>query len=265
MEQSEKVTALEENLWAQWSQFGVPNGCAFIHDGGTSYLETPIATFPYNGVFRFIETEAVDQKINRLIAAFDRRGVDHFWVVHPTSAPADLDARLRAQGFAEVEICAGMVAAPRDLVRTAPPTDVSFLPIGPEEEGPTVEFVAHRWGVPPQDRSLVERFFRENRIGTPTAPLRGWLALLDGQAVGKAFTYRLGPVVGLYGVATREEARGRGVGRAICEHALRQSCVPGVELLVLHSTPMAVTLYETLGFHHVAPFRIFSKAGDVHL
>ncbi len=252
-------------MWAQWSQFGVPDGCVFERSGGTYALKTPIATFPYNGVFRFVESDGVDDRIDRLIADYEKRRVDHFWVVHPTAQPADLDARLHARGFAEVEVCPGMVVAPSDLATEAPPSEIEFVPIGPDEEGPTIEFVAHRWGVPAQDRALVGRFFRENRIGQPDAPLRGWLALLNGHAVGKAFTYRKENVVGLYGVATREEARGRGVGRAICEHALGQSCRPGVDLLVLHSTPMAVTLYEKLGFRHVAPFRIFSRAGEVHL
>ena len=259
------VKALEENLWAQWSQFGVPEGCDFVRDGGTYQLQTPIATFPYNGVFRFVERDDVDAKIDRIIAAYDARKVDHFWVVHPTSAPADLDARLAIRGFEEVEVCPGMVVTPDALKTSDAPAHIRFLDIGPEEEGPTTEFVAHRWGVPPQDRALIRRFFVENHIGHAEAPLRGWLAELDGQPVGKAFTYRLGNVVGLYGVATREEARGRGVGQAICEHALRESCGDGVELLVLHSTPMAVTLYEKLGFRHVAPFRLFSRAGDVHL
>lgn len=261
-----EITALEENLWAQWSQFGVPEGCDFLRDGGVYQLQTPIATFPYNGVFRFIEAQDVDAKIDAIIAAYDARQVDHFWVVHPTAQPADLDRRLRDRGFEEVEVCPGMVTTPAGLIANSPPPpDIIFVPIGPEEEGPTTEFVTHRWSVPPQDRALITRFFRENRIGHAGVPLRGWLALLDGKAVGKAFTYRKDNVVGLYGVATREEARGRGVGQTICEHALRESCGAGIDLLVLHSTPMAVTLYEKLGFRHVAPFRIFSRAGEVHL
>ncbi len=262
---SYEVKALEENLWAQWAQFGVPDGCDFVRTDGSYQLQTPIATFPYNGVFRFVESGDVDAKIDRLIAAYDARNVDHFWVVHPTSAPEDLDARLAARGFEEVEVCPGMVVAPVELKTSETPDHITFLEIGPEEEGPTTEFVAHRWGVPDQDRALIRRFFVENRIGHEGAPLRGWLAELEGKPVGKAFTYRKDNVVGLYGVATREEARGRGVGQAICEHALKQSCGEGVDLLVLHSTPMAVTLYEKLGFHHVAPFRIFSRAGEVHL
>lgn len=261
-----EITALEENLWAQWAQFGVPEGCSFTREGGTFALQTPIASFPYNGVFRFVETERVDAKIDALIEGYDARNVQHFWVVHPTSQPHDLDRRLVDRGFEEVEVCAGMVAAPAELIADrAMPSGVEISEIGPDEEGPVTEFVAARWAVPRDDLALIQRFFRENRIGHPGVPLRGWLARIDGFPVTKAFTYRLGSVVGLYGVATRDEARGRGIARVICEHVLRASCDQGVDLLVLHSTPMAVTLYEKLGFRHVAPFRLFSRGGGVHL
>ena len=90
--------------------------------------------------------------------------------------------------------------------------------------------------------------------------MRGWLATMNGTPVGKGFTYRTGSVVGLYGVATQPEARGKGVGSALCARALRESCDAGVDLLVLHSTKMARALYAGFGFRDIAPFPLHARS-----
>ena len=70
---------------------------------------------------------------------------------------------------------------------------------------------------------------------------------------------------GIYGVATRPEARGSGLARMLTLHALHAARDAGHTLGVLHSSPKAVGLYEKIGFRAVAPFSVFAPPSTLHL
>jgi hypothetical protein len=67
---------------------------------GLFWFETPIAHLPYNGVIRTRIEGGVD--VARLVAAvadgFRSRRVQSFWVIHPTTAPAELVDLLAEHG-----------------------------------------------------------------------------------------------------------------------------------------------------------------------
>jgi ribosomal protein S18 acetylase RimI-like enzyme len=66
------------------------------------------------------------------------------------------------------------------------------------------------------------------------------------------------------GVATKPEARGLGFGRLICLTALSAARARGRNLAVLHSTPMAVSLYRAMGFRDAAPFCLYAIPDSFH-
>lgn len=260
------VSALEENLWSQWSLFGAPEECEFSRSPAVYRLSTPIASLPYNGVFRFcVRDEEADGLIDDLIREYKQRGVQHFWLQHPTAAPADLGERLARRGFVEAEVFAGMIARPHEIEPDGEaPEGVVIHEIGAADEDAVVEMVATRWSVPADAARYLVGFYRSARVGEADAAIRGWIASIDGHPVGKAFTHRHNGVVGLYGVSTIAEARGRGVARAMCLRALHASVMAESDRLALHSTPMAANLYRKMGFRDVAPFRLFAD-NDFHL
>lgn len=256
-----EIAALEKNLWGQWSQFGAPAGCSYLWDDEICQLDTPVPSFPYNGVFKFRVAADAEARIDAINRHFEARAVRYFWLVHPTTQPANLDRLLEARGFTESEIFNGMVVEPNRLdAPFSAPGDVLIREIKPADEPIVLEMVAKRWSAPTDAMQHLQAFFRSARIGEPASPMRGWLATINDAPVGKAFTYRTGNIVGLYGVATQPEARGKGVGAAICARALKDSCDDGIDLLALHSTPMAHGLYRRFGFRDVAPFRLFTPA-----
>jgi len=66
-------------------------------------------------------------------------------------------------------------------------------------------------------------------------------------------------------VATKPEARGLGLGRAICLQALQETDAGRGLSGVLHSSPMAVSLYEKMGFETICDFKVFATAGSFHV
>ncbi len=233
------------------------------NSGQINRLDTPIASLPYNGVFRFCVANRAEKQIDDIISHYKKRGVEHLWLVHPTSQPANLDELLSARGLVEAEVFTGMVVEPKNLKADAStPENVDIHEISASEEDVILELVANRWSVPTDAMPHLQSFFRENNLGRKGSPMRGWLATTNGRPVGKGFTLRTDNIVGLYGVATQPEARSKGIGKTLCARALLDSCDSDVDLLVLHSTPIAHRLYKNFGFRDVAPFKLLASSGD---
>jgi len=260
------LRALEHNLWELWSWFGRGAGCALHDEGDALWFDTPIPTLPYNGVLRSAITSDVDRRIDSLIQHYRRRRVAFLWVVHPSSRPSDLGERLRKRGLEEVEAMSGMAANLADLPE--PPSAPEGFEIHEvDDETATshlVEFVAWRWHVPAEARPHLNALNQVLCIGTPSAKVRCWMAWHEGVPVSKAILHCAAGAAGIYGVATKPEARGQGLASTLTLEALRAARQTGYHLGVLHSTPMAQKLYAMLGFHPVAPFRIFVSEA-IHL
>lgn len=86
-----------------------------------------------------------------------------------------------------------------------------------------------------------------------------WQAWRGDQPIAKAGMYLSSGSAGIYGVVTRPEARGLGLARSLTLTALHEAHSSGYNLAVLHSTPMAVNLYRSIGFDSIAEFRFFAS------
>ena len=256
------VRGLEQNLWELWANFGRGPDCRLHDEAAALWFETPMKVLPYNGVLRFRVDEGVDARIDAICSAFRARDVPFLWMVHPSARPHDLGERLRAHGVELVEECPGMVAR-LDALDAAPPAPPGFEvheARGAAEVQDVLELVAWRWDLPPETGPYLHAINRVLGLGTPRSKVRIWVAWRDGAAVAKAVLHVAAGVAGLYGVATRPEARGLGLARMLTLRAFDAARAAGCELGVLHSSPMATRLYEGLGFRHVAPFLVHASA-----
>ena len=93
----------------------------------------------------------------------------------------------------------------------------------------------------------------------------GWVALVDGEPASKAVMHVEDGVAGIYGVATTEAGRGRGLATNLCATALDAARVAGAERTVLHSTPMAREPYRRMGHRDVATFEMWAAPDSLHL
>lgn len=266
MVSSSTLDVVEENLWSMWSQFGRAPGCALHDDDGVLWFETPVPVPPYNMVVRCHMDRDGDEAIAGVFSRFRQRAVPFVWFAHPSARPADLGSRLERHGFEAVEQVTGMAM---DLtVALAPPV----VPPGVEIHEVTpandlalfMEFVAARWHVPAAARPHLALIAHAFQIGAAGSPNRAWIAVRDGMAVGKVFTHDVGHVAGVYGMATRSASRGLGLGRALCVTALADARRRGRRLAVLHSSPMAVPLYRSVGFCDVGRFSLFAAPGSFY-
>ena len=260
------IDGLERNLWNMWSVFGRGDGCSLVDTPELLRFETPIPHVPYNSVMRFQVNARVDETIDEVLDAYDSRAVPLMWVVHPNAAPSSLGARLEARGLVEGEVCAGMVAPLSRVPAPEPfPQGVTLDRLGPATRHEFVELVAWRYSVPSDEIAPLLSILDVHGFGRNDCPTTAWVARLHGRVVSKAIVHLAEGVAGLYGVATRAEARGLGIARNLTMLAFDHARRLGYTVGVLHSTPMAVNLYASLGFSQVADFRLYSTPGALHL
>lgn len=263
----ELVTALQENLWSLWTRFGRGEGCRLYEDGQVTYFDTPILRAPYNTVLRFEVEDSADERIDRILAHYKQREITPVWLVHPTSKPVDLVQRLEARGLVEAELCPGMCMDLANLPDAGPGPDgvEVYEATGPEHVRETLELAAWRWEVPEAVRPALSNFTRAFGVGEPGNSVRCWLARMNGIPVSKVLINLDHGAAGLYGVATKPEARGKGLARHLTLLGFAAAREAGYRLGVLHSTPVALSLYQKLGFQEVAPFRVFAAPQSLHM
>jgi ribosomal protein S18 acetylase RimI-like enzyme len=177
------------------------------------------------------------------------RGVPFGWWVMPDDHPPELRVRLAAQGFVPEGEEPGMAidldqlgAAPERPVETVIDeiTDVEGL-------SEHARLLATGFGMPPD----IETAFRALLQGLPFGPgtsARYFLAHEHGQLVGTSLAVLPGRAAAIFNVVTTPEARGRGVGAAVTDAALRVARDAGYRIAVLESSLMGYNVYRRLGF-----------------
>jgi ribosomal protein S18 acetylase RimI-like enzyme len=260
------IRELEENLWEAWSIFGRGSGCSLHEEDDLLWFETPIPIISYNAVLKTRLQVNVDQRIDRIVEHFAQKKAQFMWIVHPSSRPSDLRHRLQSRGVQDVEPIAGMVRNLDDLPKSPPlPNDVEVRKVADERDVSAFhQFATWRWHVPEEYKELYAAIVERFRFGKSGCKALMWQAWREEQPVSKVALYLGARSSGIYAVVTRPEARRLGLASALTLTALHEARSLGYRLAVLHSSPMAESLYRSLGFNTIVEFRLFASE-EVHV
>ncbi len=258
---ADAIRALEENFWSMWSNFGRGPGCALHDEADSLWFDTPISTLPYNTVLRFSGDHDMPARVDRIVRHYAERDVPFTWVVHPTAPDALVD-ELKRRGMQENDVVDGMIADLATLPGIPPkpdPFDVREV-IGEADARQALDLIAWRWKIE-QDAIMHLYAINEHfRVGSSEALARLWAAYDNGVMVSKTALHFTPGIAGVYGVATRPEARGNGLAGHLVLWSLHEARAEGYTTSVLHSSPMAVNLYRRMGFESIAPFTVYASA-----
>lgn len=262
LDDDQLIDALERHFWSMWGPLGNGPGGRLTDTRTRLLVETPVPQPPYNTVLRFLDddTSGLQAQVDEVLARYANRPVTLAWMVHPTSPP-DVRECLAARGLVIAEELFGMVADLTALdLEIAAAEGVELLEATVEHTAEWVEMVDVRYGLDAVGSSFVRQLMEDN-IGHA----RWFLARVDGVPVSKAILHVTDDIAGIYGVATFDGGRGRGLATALTKHALGVARNSGCELGLLHSTPMARELYRSIGFRDVATFEIWAEPDRVYL
>ncbi|MEO5940655.1 MAG: GNAT family N-acetyltransferase [Candidatus Limnocylindrales bacterium] len=219
----------------------------------------PLAIFNGATGARF-EPATADERIEAVLRPFREQAIDMSWWVGPTSTPVDLATRIAARGLVvdeEVPILARLLdgwtaeppAAGIEIERVSDPAGYRVA----------TDIMFEAFGLPRGVFDVVVERYAGLSIG-PRAVQHTYLARLDGRAVGTSLGFVVEGVVGVYNVATLEDARRRGVGAAITAAAVAGGLADGAVATLLETSPLGRPVYERLGFREIGSVTILVGA-----
>jgi len=246
------AAAVDDNIVAYWRACAplMPGG-AWYEDGDLTWFETGVSTAPWlNQVLRTrLTPENADERIDEMLAAFDRRGTPMLWSVSPSDNPADLDALLQRGGLVRG---GGVLTGMAMLLHE--------LPELPEIDGFRLERVRDdnalaRWmnayvagfGMTEDQAQPFFDLYRAFGYGDD-APFRHYAGTLEGEAVASSTAFLGAGNASIWHVGTLPAARRRGIGTAMTLAPLRDARDLGLTIGVLGSSEAGYSIYEKLGF-----------------
>lgn len=190
----------------------------------------------------------IENLVDDVCAWFDQRGVAPHFRVSPLTRPSNLAQILERRGFVCTETETQMVLEsddtepmtnPRVIIEQVQPRDLeSWVGIQHRGFGETDKPTA----------TMIEMARQSFEAGRNKL----YLARLDGEPVGAGTLVYWANVYGIYGVATAEPARGKGVGTAMVRQMIRDMRASGEPICLQAQTNSAEQhWYERLGFRVV--------------
>jgi ribosomal protein S18 acetylase RimI-like enzyme len=251
------TAAIESNILDHARAVAARSPQVELHDEPDLFWISSGIAHPYlNRIYRaMFRGEDVDGRVAETLAHFDPRGSAVSWHVGPSSGPSDLGSRLEGSGLTRLEDEVGMALEMVDLLEDVRmPAGLVFERVTDGEKLRWwTEIVAVSFGRPLRVESVLSQVHEATGFGGE-APWRLYLGLLDGQPVGTSRVFFSGKVAGVYHVATRPEARRRGIGTAMTAHALREARELGYEIAVLRAAQAGLGIYHRLGFRECCTF-----------
>lgn len=250
MRDEKEITAISEVFTRHWSVFGQYPGAELIEEDGTLRYRSAIHCIPYNAVIRTRIPEETDAErvIAHISKDFRDLALPFMWVVLPQDRPRNLEALLTTSGLERVDAVEGMSLDLAGWHSSPCPEGVTIQLAEQDEALEDYEsLIRAYWSVPDRDRAALAAF--NHTLCGPRSPGERLVAYSGGRPVGKLFLNLSGlPDAGIFGVAVLDEARKRGIGRALTEDAIDRARARGATRIVLHASAMARPLYERLGF-----------------
>lgn len=186
-----------------------------------------------------------EEKIDRCEAIYRGHGLRCVFKVTPDSQPEDLDQRLQARGY-DVEAPTAVLAMPLSGWTGQLEAD---LIIDDELTAGWLDAAVQLGEVAERDVAWYRRI-----IEGISAPRRFFCLMATGGPVARGFAVVEEGYAGLFDIATRADARGRGFGRRLLNGMLTASRDAGAEhayLQVMLTNEPAIGLYRSLGFSQI--------------
>lgn len=243
--------------------FGLDPG-AEIEQGEGWLLGAGRSTHPLisNAAFRIDDELDPSEHLARAREWFGRRGRGFaLWARADTAEDEDLIEAAERAGLQNAYATPEMVLTgcgdetPQPF-RLPPPEGVELTRV----DSPTD--AAEYWRVATESYASIgfppEIFaFYENNEYLWADGAAAFLARSEGRAVAISMTIVSHGVAGIYWVGTTEEARGRGLGRAITAGAIDAGLELGAGSVSLQASPMGEPIYLRMGFEAIYDYRLY--------
>lgn len=164
----------------------------------------------------------------------------------------ELEAALAAAGLTRLFSHPALVADPASMWRPPPPPGLRMMRVvDPTGLAAMVSIEIEAFGT---DREVARGLLSPRLLHDPDG--HAFIGMMERRPVAQSIAYHDQHAVGVFGVAVLPHARRRGVGAAITVAAA--TSFADVDLVWLHPTRVARSMYERLGFREVAIWDVWT-------
>lgn len=165
----------------------------------------------------------------------------------------ELEAALAAAGLTRLFSHPAMTAEPSALRRPLTPSGLHVLQV---VDGAGLAAMAHietdAFGTDPE---VARGLLSTGMVRDPET--RAFVGMLDREPAGQSIATHHNGAIGVFGVGVRSSVRRRGIGSAMT--VVAASAFPDADLVWLHPTDGARSMYERLGFREVAVWDVWTR------
>lgn len=254
--------AMDANFVEFHKQLGCLPGSEVCDDADLMWFATSIQMGGFNGVARAsVHPDEVSQKIDEVAALFRERGTRWSWAVGPTSQPADLGARLQANGMrmggSEVGMAADLLAIKTDLPH---PPGFSVVRVRDADSLAAYMYAMVTGFGPPETFSRAWGNVFSCLGLSEDLPMQHYVGTLNGEPVATSSVFYGAGVAGIYFVATLPSARNKGIGSLMTLTPLLDAREKGYRIAILQASEMGSSIYRKLGFQGYGTFAFYTPA-----
>jgi len=230
--------------------FGRVPGAEVHDEPGLLWFTMPSRSSWLNGASRTdLGASAADAAIRRVVDTLHPLGRNVKWHLGPTTRPKDLASRLGNAGFEPSDLNIPGMAVPLDALVRPPQPDGLELQAA-RREADLLEWLDafdRSFGGEPKGRDH-PWFTPFVHLALADGPCRLFVGRVDGRPAACSLAFVGGGAVGLYGIGTVPEFRGRGYGSAATLAAIDWGREKGADIAILHATELGEPVYRRLGF-----------------
>ena len=251
-EKRDLALAVTQSCWAHFETWAAWPELEVTVDADVTYSLCRVPHGLFNQAYgaRFT-TATAESRIAAITTQACERGVPLLWRVGPDSRPADLGDRLLQSGFIHVDRAAGMAV---NLDEIEAPACADYVTLRPVRSLADLELWndigAEGFEMPGFAAASCLAMHATLGLGSDSSHWP-YLAELDNEPVAMAALTLFAGVACLQTLATRAQARNRGLGTALTSHIMAEGRRRGFEVGVLQASALGHSVYEKLGFREV--------------
>jgi GNAT superfamily N-acetyltransferase len=205
-----------------------------------------------------------DAEIAAILAPVASRNVPALWVAGPTSEPSNLPKRLLSHGFAAADACPAMAIELKEVRAVPIPKEAAVEEVCDDSAlAAWLEVLAEGSSIVPEVAAAFGHWPKHLGL-SPRSPMRAFLARLDGEPVSCSLLFLDAGIAGIYCVATKPAARGKGLGSAMTMLPLLEARKAGYQVGVLQASAMGEPIYRKIGFHTFGTIPVMVRPGSQH-
>jgi len=253
-------TSLDDNNISFWSSFGKYREGLHNPDPDFFWSISKIPLYSYNGVLKIhLSREKFKEKYRYFMDRFGEKNFPLIWWINPHYTPEEVSDHLKKEGWKDEGFFPAMAAELSNIGEdiTLPP-DFSFKKASsPGDKLLWTELMNRGMGL--SEKVINKAVEVDQKLSGPEVEKQiRFIGYLDEKPVATTLLLPDSGLVGIFGVATLPEARGRGIATAMTQKAMLEGKTLGYRVATLVATTMGLPVYEKLGFKKVFSYHCFS-------